>query len=100
MFCWSKPNRTSVTAFVARQQNQNFSYPEVGCSREQAPSGYTTDHNRVKLGIGVDAFERAKCAVQRWKMFDMPWINLCWPDAPIEPGAVVAVLFHISDFGQ
>ena len=25
-------------------------------------------------------------------MFDMPWIDLCWPDTPIEPGATVAVL--------
>jgi uncharacterized protein (UPF0548 family) len=25
-------------------------------------------------------------------MFDMPWLQLCWPDAPIEPGVEVAVL--------
>jgi len=30
--------------------------------------------------------------VRAWKMFDMPWIELCWPDTPIEPGATVAVL--------
>src|ERR1700731_4004360 len=92
MFRWSKPNRTAVTAFVKGEQNQDFSYPEVGCSRNQAPNGYTTDHNRIKLGVGVDVFERAKRAVRQWKMFDMPWINLCWLDTPIEPDAVVAIL--------
>jgi uncharacterized protein (UPF0548 family) len=64
MFCWSKPDPASVIAFIAAQQNQNFSYPEVGCSRQQAPNGYTVDHNRIQLGVGVDAFERAKSAVR------------------------------------
>jgi uncharacterized protein (UPF0548 family) len=30
-------------------------------------------------------------------MFDMPWIQLCWPDAAIEESATVAVL--LSHFG-
>jgi uncharacterized protein (UPF0548 family) len=92
MFCWSRPDRASVIAFIAAQRNQNFSYPEVGCSRQQPPNGYTADHNRIQLGVGVDTFEKAKSALRQWKMFDMPWINLCWPYAPIEPGSVVAVL--------
>jgi uncharacterized protein (UPF0548 family) len=25
-------------------------------------------------------------------MFDLPWVRLCWPDAPIGSGAAVAVL--------
>jgi hypothetical protein len=30
-------------------------------------------------------------------MFDMPWVQLCWPNAVVEPGATVAVL--ISHLG-
>jgi uncharacterized protein (UPF0548 family) len=92
MFFTSKPNRTSIEAFIAAQQHQNFSYIEVGCTRQKAPHGYTADQNRVKLGQGIDTFERAKRAVQHWKMFDMPWIDLCRPDTPIDPGATVAVV--------
>jgi uncharacterized protein (UPF0548 family) len=92
MFFMSKPNRTSIEAFIAAQQNQDFSYVEVGCTRGKAPNGYTTDHNRIKLGQSIDTFERAKSAVHQWKMFDMPWIDLCWSDTPIEPGATVAVV--------
>jgi len=92
MFSWSKPRRTSVATFISAQRNQRFSYAEVGSSRQQAPKGYVADHNRIKLGQGVDIFEKAKCAVRQWKMFDMPWINLCWTDTPIEAGASVAVL--------
>jgi uncharacterized protein (UPF0548 family) len=92
MFSLSKPHRTSVATFISHQQNQRFSYAEVGSSRQQAPKGYIADHNRIKLGQGAGIFEKAKCAVRQWKMFDMPWIDLCWPDTPIEAGASVAVL--------
>jgi uncharacterized protein (UPF0548 family) len=92
MFCLSRPNRKFIAAFLSAQQNQKFSYSDVGCSRQQVPKGYVTDHNRVDLGKGIEAFDRAKRAVRNWKMFDMPWIELCWPETPIEPGANVAVL--------
>jgi uncharacterized protein (UPF0548 family) len=92
MFCLAKPNRDSIRAFITAQKTQRFSYPEVGSSRLTAPDGYTVDHNRARLGQGRNTFERAKSAVQQWKMFDVPWIKLCWPDTPIETGATVAVL--------
>jgi uncharacterized protein (UPF0548 family) len=97
MFCLSKPNRKSVIAFLSAQKHQPFSYAQVGFSRQEAPKGYIVDHNRIKLGQGVDAFERAKCAIMNWKMFNMPWIDLCWPDTPVQPGANVAVV--ISHLG-
>jgi uncharacterized protein (UPF0548 family) len=92
MFCLSKPQRQSILAFISSQRNQKFSYAEVGHSRQQAPQSYTADHHRVNLGQGIETFECAKSAIRQWKMFDMPWIDLCWPDTPIEPGATVAVL--------
>ena len=64
----------------------------------QAPKGYVADHNRVELGKGVETFERAKRAVRNWKMFDMPWVDLCWPDTPVEPGGNVAVLLSHLGF--
>ena len=98
MFCLSKPSRDSICAFISSQKIERFSYGEVGCSRHGAPKGYTVDHNRVSLGQGADICERAKNAVRGWKMFDMPWIVLCWPDVPIETGATVAVLVSHAGF--
>jgi uncharacterized protein (UPF0548 family) len=46
----------------------------------------------VQLGVGAETFERAKVAVQRWTMFRFDWLQLCWPDAPIEVGSTVAVM--------
>ena len=97
MLCLSKPSRDSILAFISTQRMEQFSYKEVGYSRHGAPEGYTIDHNRVSLGQGADDYERARNAVREWKMFQMPWIALCWPDVPIETGATVAVL--VSHFG-
>lgn len=97
MFCLSRPNRDEIAAFLSVQQKQTFSYSHVGCSRQQKPPGYVADHNRIELGTGPEVFERAKRALGTWKMFDMPWIELCWPDAPVEQGVSVAVL--ISHLG-
>jgi uncharacterized protein (UPF0548 family) len=89
----SKPNQDSIAAFLAAQRNQTFSYAEVRCSQHQTPPRlYVADHNRISLGKGLDIFEQAKHALRNWKMFGMPWIELCWPDTPIEPGRDVAVL--------
>jgi uncharacterized protein (UPF0548 family) len=92
MFRFSRPDRNEIAAFLSAQQNQTFSYADVGSSRQQAPTGYVADHNRIALGKGVEAFERAKSAVRNWKMFDMPWVQLCWPNTPVEAGASVAIV--------
>lgn len=92
MFFLSKPSREAINKFISAQKDQPFSYAQVGASRERAPSAYAVDHHRVQLGRGVAVFAQAVKAVRQWKMFDMPWMNLCWPDAPIQTGATVAVL--------
>jgi uncharacterized protein (UPF0548 family) len=92
VFCWSKPRRDSVAAFLRTQQNQDFSYAAVGSSRQTPPNGYTVDHNRIELGSGAETFEKATSAIRQWKMFDIPWIDLCWPETPVQAGATVAVL--------
>jgi uncharacterized protein (UPF0548 family) len=88
----SRPDRPAIDKFIAAQKDQRFSYSPVGATRDAAPTGYTVDHNRIQLGHGRDDFTRAKVAIQNWKMFDMSWIDLCWPDTSIEVGSTVAVL--------
>lgn len=92
MLSLAKPDRIAIEAFLCTQDNQTFSYPEVGGSRQQAPKGYVVDHNRIELGHGFETFERAKQAVRNWEMFDLPWVELCSQDSSIVPGANVAVV--------
>jgi uncharacterized protein (UPF0548 family) len=98
MFSLFKPRTDSVRAFIAAQNDRQFSYEQVGASRATAPGGYVVDHNRVQLGVGRPTFERGKDAVRQWKMFDMSWLELCWPNVSIERGATVAVVVHHLGF--
>jgi uncharacterized protein (UPF0548 family) len=94
MFRIAKPNREAIEAYIAAQKGEPHSYPEAGRTREApaAVAGYTVDHNRIQLGAGREAFERAKRAIQVWKMFEMPWVQICWPTAPIVVGTDVAMM--------
>ena len=61
------------------------------------PPTYNIDHNHIVIGNGESAFEKAKQAIRDWKMFDMPWVEICWPDTPVEEDQTVAIL--IRHFG-
>jgi uncharacterized protein (UPF0548 family) len=94
MFCLSKPGEQFVREYLRTQAGVPFSYSEVGATRGEAPRGYTLDHNRVCLGKGEAIYRKATDAIRQWRMFAIPWISLCYPDAPIEPDTVVAVFAY------
>lgn len=98
MFFLFKPTQDVVREFLNGQRNQPFSYRDVGLSRERAPSGYDLDHHRVQIGSGLPAFENACKALREWKMVDLQWLALCWPDAAIEPGSTLAILASHAGF--
>lgn len=97
MFLATKPNFQTIERFIVSQQHAEFSYPAIGATKVQAPTDYNVDHNRVKLGTGESDFEKAKAAIESWKMFDMPWVELHRPNTPIEVGRSVAIV--IKHFG-
>jgi uncharacterized protein (UPF0548 family) len=93
-----KPDAKAVERFLDRQQNQPFSYPEVGSTRGPAPSGYNVDHNRICLGKGLEAFDRAIEGIKTWRMFGTDWTEIFPRDAPIEDGSTVAILVRHLGF--
>jgi len=97
MFALTKPSAARIRCFLDTQQDLSLSYSQVGATYGELPSGYNIDHNRIQLGQGEQAFQRAVAAVRNWKMHDLGWLELCWPNAPIEIGSTVAVL--CSHFG-
>jgi len=97
LFCLTAPSENEIRHFISAQHESLFSYPEVGRSVSEAPNGYDVDHNRVELGSGEIAWRRSVEAIREWRMFDMPWLRLCWPTAPIREGTEVAVL--VRHFG-
>lgn len=92
MLLIARPSDAEVREFLRSQASAELSYAGVGSTRHDPPVGYTVDHNRVLLGHGQAAFDRAARAIRGWRMFDLGWVELYWPDAPIEPRTTVAVL--------
>jgi uncharacterized protein (UPF0548 family) len=92
MFLFSPPDRVQIEQFLLDREEDVFSYPELGATRSAPyPGGYNIDHNRVRLGSGSEDLERAKNAVRSWQMFNVPGLELYFPDTPLEVGRNVAV---------
>ena len=94
MFSITRPTEAQINQFIIGQSVTTFSYPHVGATRGELPAGYIVDHNRVQLGQGREVFSPAKAALRQWQMFQIPWLKLCWPNAPIAVGTTVVVSIH------
>jgi uncharacterized protein (UPF0548 family) len=87
-----RPSVPAIRAFIDRQSRLAPSCTEDGPAGGGPPPGYWANGARVRLGRGAAAFESARAALRRWEQFPGGWVELCFPDAPIEAGRVVAVL--------
>jgi uncharacterized protein (UPF0548 family) len=93
MFFLKGPSSEGIRRSINWQKSLPFSYTEVGASREGvAPAGYVVDRYRVRLGEGPEAYSRAVEALRNWRQFDLGWVRLLPPDAPLEAGVTVGVL--------
>jgi uncharacterized protein (UPF0548 family) len=92
MFLLRKPSPEAIRRFVSSQREMPFSYPEVGSTAGELPPGYIVDRNRIRLGTGKEAYERAIAALRNWKQFDLGWVRMVPTETPIEVGSVVAIL--------
>ena len=80
MFTLAEPSDADVQRFVSSQAGLPFTYADVGATRfdpAAAPRGFTLDHNRVRLGHGVEVYERAVQALKQWRQFDLGWVRSC-----------------------
>jgi uncharacterized protein (UPF0548 family) len=97
LFRLTAPSEDQARHFISGQTLSSFSYPEAGASASNVPSRYNIDRNRVQLGLGEFTWWRAVQAIRTWQMFNMPWMRLYWPTAPIQVGTDVAV--SVRHFG-
>lgn len=96
----ARPSDAVIHAFLARQADRPLSYAEVGCTgagdgRPRPPAGFNVDHHRVVLGRGAARFDRAVEAMRCWAQFRLGWVELCYPDAPLQTGVTVAILVRV-----
>ena len=99
MFFLREPSSDGIRRSIDWQKSLPFSYTEVGASREgEAPPGYVVDRYRVRLGEGSEAYARAVEALRGWRQFDLGWVRLLPPGAPLEAGVTVGVLVRHYGF--
>jgi uncharacterized protein (UPF0548 family) len=92
MFFLTKPSIERIQTLIDVWRKAPFNYAEVGQSLGPAPAGYVVTHSRINLGQGEKIFSKSVDALGNWKMFDLGWVSVCWPEAEIEVGTTVAVL--------
>ena len=95
MITFKKPSRQTIFDCLESQKDLSFSYPEVGDTKNILPAGYSVINQKIKLGHGKEIFDKAVIALQQWKTFDFPWIELCWPETLLAKGRTVGVLIKI-----
>jgi uncharacterized protein (UPF0548 family) len=92
MLSWRKPSAGSTRRFLTAQAKLDFSYSAVGATASQLPAGFVVDRTRIKLGEGEPVFQAARAALQRWKQFDLGWLEVWSPETPIQTGGMVAIV--------
>ena len=91
MLSFQKPSVDSIHRFIAEQAKLDFSYSAVGATAATPPAGFVVDHTRIKVGEGEATFQSGVDALRRWDHFNLGWVD-AWPEAPIQPGEVVAIM--------
>jgi uncharacterized protein (UPF0548 family) len=91
MFLLTKPSTETVSRFLSSVSSQTFSYSQVGATNGTPPTDYILDHNRIKLGVGSNVYERAIAALQSWRQFDLGWVGIVPDTTPLEVGNTVAI---------
>jgi len=94
-----KPDTATLATSLAAARNLPLNYPQTihtegGLESIRPPAGYVLDHTRSQIGEGPAAFEAAKLAFRQWKQFDLGWVRIANPGAPIEVDSVVAMEAH------
>ena len=91
-----RPTIELIHRFLEAQSGLAFTYPSVGSTAGDMPSGYMVDHTRVQLGKGQQLFEAAKLAIEGWRQFALGWLEALPADTPIRKDATVGVLVRAA----
>jgi len=98
-----KPDEDQVNSFLLEQHDKNFTYRDVKGTLEYNSidaykqdekyyKNYCIDHFRQKIGEGEDVFRKAIQGFRSWRQFNMDWVQLYYPDTPLEAGRDVVVV--------
>ena len=99
MFTLLKPSSEKISEFLRAQENETFSYAEIGATKNRAePVGYPLNQLREKLGEGERVYDKAIAALRSWQMYALGWTEVHPRDAPIENNKIVITLVNHLGF--
>jgi uncharacterized protein (UPF0548 family) len=90
MFMVRRPSPIEIERFHAQSRNLPLSYAPTGIA-SQHPRGFDADQMVATIGRGRALFDSARHALLRWAHFQLGWVEVFPPQAPVAPGTVVAV---------
>jgi len=89
------PKEEKLIPWLKARTQSRYSYPEHKATlAEEFPKGYNHDRNTCLLGVGDQAFEAAKEAINQWVMFPKPWTHI-YPAQSFVQDKEVVVLFRL-----
>lgn len=93
MLLLRRPCESLIDATIRAQAVAPFTYDAVGwTARRAAPAGFAVNAWSAVIGRGRDDFERARRAMEEWRMLRLVWIERVGPPSPIRPGVLVGTL--------
>jgi len=100
LFTFARPSAAAIAQQVSTAEELPAAAPPLltlnaGLTQSQRlPFAFSHDLSRSKIGQGEAAFSAARQAFELWTMFDLGWVCVANPHAPIAPGQLVAVEAH------
>jgi uncharacterized protein (UPF0548 family) len=99
MFSLLRPSQSSILRKLETTRELPTSYgpplnTQSGPVGLHVPRGFVRDHSRSQIGRGAAAFEAAKSAFRRWEQFNLGWVRIANPEAPIEAAQIIAMESH------
>jgi uncharacterized protein (UPF0548 family) len=94
VFSLNKPTAAAINESLAAASQSYFLALQTGLKPSRLPFAFVHDFSRTLLGNGEPDFKRAKLAFRQWVPFDLGWVSVVNPTAPITVGQIVAVQAH------
>jgi uncharacterized protein (UPF0548 family) len=96
VFCLTKPSAAEIIGTVSvavalEAGTSQFLSLRGGLKERRLPFLFAHDYSRTCIGHGELAFRVAVGAFEKWAQFDLGWVRVANPTAPIDVGQIVAV---------
>jgi uncharacterized protein (UPF0548 family) len=97
VFFLTRPSPTALDRILTDCADAPLTYAAVGATRSTPPAGYYVDRYDAELGLGAEAFARARAAVDGFVMYPQPWTLIHRTfEKPHEGAMFVAVIRHMG----